>query len=40
MDMEFMHGGLPRMRLKAVWERNIVDEHRLQPNRGITRRCL
>jgi phosphoribosylformylglycinamidine synthase subunit PurSL len=26
MDMAFLHGGLPRMNLKARWERKIVDE--------------
>jgi phosphoribosylformylglycinamidine synthase subunit PurSL len=26
LDMEFLHGGLPRMNLRARWERNIADE--------------
>ena len=26
LDMDFLHNGLPRMNLKAKWERRIVDE--------------
>ncbi len=26
LDMDFLHNGLPRMRLRAAWERKIVDE--------------
>ncbi len=29
LDMEFLHNGLPRMNLKARWERRIVDEEPL-----------
>ncbi len=29
LDMEFLHNGLPRMNLKAKWERRIVDEEPL-----------
>ena len=29
LDMEFLHDGLPRMNLKARWERRIVDEEPL-----------
>jgi phosphoribosylformylglycinamidine synthase subunit PurSL len=30
VDMDFLHGGLPRMSLKATWERKLVDEEPLQ----------
>ena len=26
LDMDFLHNGLPRMNLKATWERRVVDE--------------
>ena len=29
LEMEFLHGGIPRMNLKAKWERRIVDEEPL-----------
>ncbi len=30
LDMEFLHDGIPKMQLKAVWERKIVDEEPLR----------
>ena len=40
LDMEFLHEGLPRMDLKAAWQRSIVDEEPLlEPKKYLDALC-